>query len=355
MRERSVCPRPDQLQLMRIEDAAADFARLVHVGRVEQAAAREVDAGKAAGHGGRPSRLSRSPWRGTVPVAAGPVSRRACALAKPLPDCAKPSAGTDPIRPDGAAATCAPTRTGDTHEHRPRPRQLAHRRTWGPWPTAARVPATRCTRPPSPATAPAWTSASNHAQCSQSIIDYIVQRDLKDFVLLGHSYGGTIISKVVEAVPERVRRLVYWNAFVLNDGESLDDNVPPHYRGAVRADRRRQRRQQRDDALPDLARGLHQRRRPGHRQRTYALLSPEPYQPFIDKLDLKKFATLQTPRSYINCTEDIALPPGPEWGWHPRMSSRLGLFRLVQIPGSHEVMFTAPQRLAGAIVDAGRD
>jgi len=90
-------------------------------------------------------------------------------------------------------------------------------------------------------------------------------------------------------------------------------------------------------------------------ERTYALLSPEPYQPFIDKLDLKKFATLQTPRSYINCTEDTALPPGPEWGWHPRMSSRLGLFRLVQIPGSHEVMFTAPERLAGAIVEAGRD
>ncbi|MFM1855107.1 MAG: hypothetical protein RLZ83_416, partial [Pseudomonadota bacterium] len=52
---------------------------------------------------------------------------------------------------------------------------------------------------------------------------------------------------------------------------------------------------------------------------------------------------------------DIALPQGPEWGWHPRMSSRLGLFRLVQIPGSHEVMFTAPERLAGAIIDAGRD
>jgi hypothetical protein len=85
------------------------------------------------------------------------------------------------------------------------------------------------------------------------------------------------------------------------------------------------------------------------------LLTSEPYQPLIDKLDLKKFQTLQTPRSYINCTEDIALPPGPDWGWHPRMSSRLGLYRLVQLPGSHEVMFTAPQRLAEAIVAAGRD
>lgn len=196
----------------------------------------------------------------------------------------------------------------------------------------------------------------NHAQCTQSIVEHIVQRDLKDFVLLGHSYGGTIISKVVEAVPERVRRLVYWNAFVLQDGESLDDNVPPHYRalfaqlaaasadGGVMMPFPIWREAFINDG--DLATA----------QRTYEMLSPEPYQPFVDKLDLKKFYGLQqVPRSYINCTEDIALPPGAEWGWHPRMSSRLGLYRLVQIAGSHEVMLTAPERLAGAIVDAGRD
>jgi pimeloyl-ACP methyl ester carboxylesterase len=194
----------------------------------------------------------------------------------------------------------------------------------------------------------------NHAQCTQSITDYLVQRNLHDVVLLGHSYGGTIISKVVEAVPERISRLIYWNAFVLQDGESLNDNVPPHYRGLF---------EQISAASPD---GSVMMPFPIWReafindgdlataQRTYELLSPEPYQPFIDKLDLKKFYALQTPRSYINGTEDIALPPG-EWGWHPRMSGRLGLYRLVQIPGSHEVMFTAPQRLAEAIVMAGRD
>lgn len=194
----------------------------------------------------------------------------------------------------------------------------------------------------------------NHAQCTQSITDYLVQHNLHDVVLLGHSYGGTIISKVVEAVPERISRLIYWNAFVLQDGESLNDNVPPHYRGLF---------DQISAASPD---GSVMMPFPIWReafindgdlataQRTYELLSPEPYQPFIDKLDLKKFYALQTPRSYINCTEDIALPPG-EWGWHPRMSGRLGLYRLVQIPGSHEVMFTAPQRLAEAIVMAGRD
>jgi hypothetical protein len=33
----------------------------------------------------------------------------------------------------------------------------------------------------------------------------------------------------------------------------------------------------------------------------------------VEPLDLRKFYTLQTPRSYLSCTEDIALPPR-EWG-----------------------------------------
>jgi hypothetical protein len=37
------------------------------------------------------------------------------------------------------------------------------------------------------------------------------------------------------------------------------------------------------------------------------------------------------------------------------MSSRLGLYRLVQMPGSHELLFTNPDGLADKIIEAGRD
>ena len=43
---------------------------------------------------------------------------------------------------------------------------------------------------------------------------------------------------------------------------------------------------------------------------SYEQLSPEPYRCFTDKLDLGAFYASQIPRSYLNCTEDIALPPG---------------------------------------------
>ena len=194
----------------------------------------------------------------------------------------------------------------------------------------------------------------NHAQCSQSIVDGIVNEDLTDIILLGHSFGGTIISKVAEAIPDRIRRLIFYAAFVLNDGDSVFDNVPPHDRetfqgvAAASGDNTLMapfelfREMFINDADLELA------------KETYEFLSPEPFQPIIDKLDLKKFYSLELPKSYINCTEDMALPQG-EWGWHPRMSNRLGLYRLIQMPGSHEVLFSNPKGLAEKIIEAGRD
>ena len=37
------------------------------------------------------------------------------------------------------------------------------------------------------------------------------------------------------------------------------------------------------------------------------------------------------------------------------MSSRLGLYRLVQMPGDHEALLTSPELLAKKLVAAGRD
>jgi hypothetical protein len=37
------------------------------------------------------------------------------------------------------------------------------------------------------------------------------------------------------------------------------------------------------------------------------------------------------------------------------MSSRLGSFRLVEMPGSHEVLFTNPQGLVEKVIESGRD
>ncbi len=192
----------------------------------------------------------------------------------------------------------------------------------------------------------------SHDDAVRSIIDAI--GDTEDIVLVGHSFGGTVIARVAGEIREQIRRLVFWNAFVPEDGNALTDEVPPHYQELFESLANESgddtvmipwsfwREAFMNDADVALARA------------TYDMLCSTPYRCFTDKLDLDAFYASKIPRSYLNCTEDIALPPG-KWGWHPRFSARLGLCRLVQMPGSHEVMFTNPTLLAQKIIEAGRD
>jgi pimeloyl-ACP methyl ester carboxylesterase len=50
---------------------------------------------------------------------------------------------------------------------------------------------------------------------------------LSDVVLAGHSYGGMVITGVGDRIPDKVRALVYLDAFLPEDGQSLFDiNIP---------------------------------------------------------------------------------------------------------------------------------
>lgn len=190
-------------------------------------------------------------------------------------------------------------------------------------------------------------------ECVASLAHYIDQHDLRQVRLLGHSYGGMLISGVAERVLHRLQRLIYLNAFVPLPGESLADMTPPHYRalfeslaqanqGAVMLPYQIWRENFINDADETLA------------QETFQRLHPQPYRCLTDRLLLRKpTAELPIGKSYINCRQDTALPHSLPW--HPRLSERLGLFRYVEAEGSHEVMFTDPAGLAEAILLAGRD
>ncbi len=186
-----------------------------------------------------------------------------------------------------------------------------------------------------------------------SAVHFIEQRQLTDVRLVGHSYGGMVISGVADRIANRLKRLVYVNAFVPLPGECLNDMVPPHYVGmfdAIAAAHHNSvmlpfeiwREAFINDADLDLA------------QSSYARLNAHPYATFTDKINLARpLAEVALGKSYVNCQQDTALPHSMTW--HPRLSERLGLFRLVECPGSHEIWFSDPAQIAKAIIMAGRD
>src|SRR5262249_7432649 len=65
-----------------------------------------------------------------------------------------------------------------------------------------------------------------HQECVASVVDYIDRRGLEDVVLVGHSFGGTVVQKVAEQLPDRIRRTVFLDALVLKDNERVFDIFP---------------------------------------------------------------------------------------------------------------------------------
>ena len=60
----------------------------------------------------------------------------------------------------------------------------------------------------------------------QDIVGLLEEKNLHGVTLVGHSYGGMVITGVVDQVPERIAHLVYLDTFVSRDGESMA-NISP--------------------------------------------------------------------------------------------------------------------------------
>lgn len=55
----------------------------------------------------------------------------------------------------------------------------------------------------------------------KDVVNLILYEDLHDIILVGHSYGGMVVTAVADSLPSRIKKLIYLDAFVPEDGESL--------------------------------------------------------------------------------------------------------------------------------------
>lgn len=59
------------------------------------------------------------------------------------------------------------------------------------------------------------------------VVDLIVHANVRDAILVGHSYGGTVITGAAQEIPERLQWLVFLDASAPRPGESNNDVLPP--------------------------------------------------------------------------------------------------------------------------------
>lgn len=66
------------------------------------------------------------------------------------------------------------------------------------------------------------------------VVNLLIWEDLDDVVLVGHSFGGISISGAADRLPQRIRHLVYLDAFIVQDGQSPFDTLTPEFAAARR-------------------------------------------------------------------------------------------------------------------------
>jgi pimeloyl-ACP methyl ester carboxylesterase len=181
---------------------------------------------------------------------------------------------------------------------------------------------------------------------ANGIVHDIEERDLRDVVLVGHSAGGPVVQFVADRLPERVRRIVFISAFVLEDGESINDIRPAQTVDAARA----QAEQSADYTVPmdpdAWASRFMQDATAEQLATAIARLVPSPFGWFDQRIDLPRFFDLQLPASYIFLRHDVSAPRER----YERAAARLNHPLVTECDGSHQAMQTRPEAVADALL-----
>ena len=168
--------------------------------------------------------------------------------------------------------------------------------------------------------------------------------DLRDVILVGHSYGGMVITGVGDRAPDRVGKLVYLDAATPSDGQSLVDVAGPMMLAA-----RRQGRVVDGIELvlfPDVdAVRYYGVTDPDDYRWMVERLTPHPWKCFEQALVLTNDAALSNiPQFHIVCSSTLATRD-PELMGNARAAGRLW-----EIDTGHDLMITEPEAVADALV-----
>lgn len=171
------------------------------------------------------------------------------------------------------------------------------------------------------------------------IVAMFEYRELHDVILVGHSYGGTVITGVAERVPDRIQRLVYLDASVPRDGDSNDTVIGPVMAEQLRASAVSEGEGWKVPPAPYVVGQLS-----GHPLREWvtARLKPHPLRPFAEPVRLSSAEAAGLPRAFIQTTQSDLyrglIARARQAGWYCQ-----------EIGGGHYAMITEPNAVAAAL------
>lgn len=176
----------------------------------------------------------------------------------------------------------------------------------------------------------------------EDIANVLIWEDLRDVILVGHSFGGITITGLADRMPDRIRHLVYLDSLIVQDGESPMDILPPEVARA---------RQEESLAIsggltmavpsPELF-GVTD---PADAQWLHERCTPHPMSTYEDRLPLRHAVGNGLPVTYIAVTPYY----GPTTSSREYAKSRND-WTYLEMAAGHDAMVTNPQDLASLLL-----
>jgi pimeloyl-ACP methyl ester carboxylesterase len=181
---------------------------------------------------------------------------------------------------------------------------------------------------------------STHIQDVMQVLEF---EDLKNVALIGHSYGGMVATGVADRAPERLARLIYLDAFVPQDGQSLamltgGDSAASALRASA------------DEGWRVPPRAVPPDTSEADRAWAAPRRMPQPIKTLLQPMRLEH-GDPSLPRSYVYCLQAYEADPFRRF-WE-RARSEPG-WSAHEIDASHNPHITTPDALAALIDDIVR-
>ncbi len=176
----------------------------------------------------------------------------------------------------------------------------------------------------------------------QDISELLEFEDLNDVILVGHSYGGMVITGVAEKYPERVAQLVYLDAFVAGDGQALIDFFPPDMAANFKE---RTSLEGGGYMLPPSPPELFGVTKAEDLAWVKPRLVPQPFKTYLDPIKISNAASAKIPHIYIYCK-------------HPRSLLEQFVERILtdkswryfEITAGHDAMIVEPEQVSNLLL-----
>jgi pimeloyl-ACP methyl ester carboxylesterase len=173
------------------------------------------------------------------------------------------------------------------------------------------------------------------------VVNAVLYEDLRDIVLLGYSYGGFVVTGALEHIGDRVAHLVYLDAFVPGDGDSVDGLAGRAGHGLMGLGR--------DWLIPPQPREFDD---PAEAAWANPRRTPQPARCFTEPVRLDRaLEDYPFTRTYIKATGEPRPPDGgPFWVAADR-ARRSAAWRYREIATNHMILSNRPDDLVRLLLE----